>query len=118
MKTMEKKTENVKELYWKDGYIFKMSNGECRMVWGNKAISNKGFIPKRLFNEQLVNTNSTVGECVIEVYSPNRKAEYFEKLTECDDERLLWRKCDNIFTKEELKRRLGIPDEEDLMIVG
>lgn len=115
---MEKKTENVKELYWKDGYIFKMSNGKCRMVWDDAAIDSHGYIPKGYFNDELVNTDSTVGECVVEVYKPNFGAEYFAELTECCDERLLWRKCDNIFTKEELKRRLGIPDGEDLIIVG
>lgn len=118
METMEKKTENVKELYWKDGYIFKMSNGKCRMVWGDAAIDRGGFIPKDFFKDDLVNKDSIVGECVVEVYKPNGDAKYFDDLTKCDDERLLWRKCDNIFTKDELKRRLGIPDEEDLMIVG
>ena len=112
------KMENVKEKYWKDGNIFKMSNGKCRLVWGDSAIDNNGFIPKGSFNDELVNMDSTVDECVVEVYRPNVNAKYFNELTECHDERLLWRKCDNIFTKEELKRRLGIPDEEDLMIVG
>lgn len=92
-------TENVKEKYWKDGNIFRMSNGKCRMVWGDALIDRCGFIPKGFFTDDLVNKDSTVGECVVEVYKPNGNAKYFDDLLECDDERLLWRKCNNIFTK-------------------
>lgn len=107
----------LKEQYWQNGNIFELSTGEKRFVWNDSLMNNHGFIPKGFFNDNLLNTDSTVGECVIRVYSPNKRAGYFEDLLKIKPDNLLWQKSDYIFSMEEIKEKLNIPDDKELIII-
>lgn len=108
---------SLKEKYWQTGNIFEMSTGEKRVVWFDNLIDAGGFIPKALFNDNLVNTDSTIGEHVIRIYAPNTNSGYFKELTKTRGKNLLWRKSDYIFTEQEIKEKLRIPEEEELIII-
>lgn len=109
---------NIKEKFWKTGNIFEFNNGRKRLVWNDSVIDASGCVPKFLFDDELNNTDSTVGECVIRIYSPNTKAGYFKELIKTKDENLLWQKSKYIFTEEEIKEKLGIPNAESLIIIA
>lgn len=108
---------SIKEKFWQTGNIFEFNNGDKRLVWNEAAIDSHGYIPKRLFNDELVNTDSTVGECVIRIYSPNRRAEYFKELTKTYPENLLWEKSKYIYTEQDVREKLGIPNDADFIII-
>lgn len=108
---------SLKEKYWETGNIFEMSTGEKRVVWFDNLIDAGGFIPKALFNDNLVNTDSTIGEHVIRIYAPNTNSGYFKELTKTRGKKLLWSKSDFIFTEQEIKEKLRIPEEEELIII-
>lgn len=112
-----KQDETLKEKYWQTGNIFEMSTGEKRVVWFDNLIDAGGCIPKTLFNDNLVNTDSTIGEHVIRIYAPNTNSGYFKELTKTRGKNLLWRKSDFIFTEQEIKEKLRIPEEEELIII-
>lgn len=111
------KGETLKEEYWKDGNIFELSTGENRIVWGDALINNTGYIPKNLFNDELVNTDSAVGECVIRVYSPNLIATCFNNLCYTENSTLLWVKSKYIISHREIRVAFGVPDDEELIII-
>lgn len=107
----------LKEQYWKNGNIFEISTGEKRIVWEDKLMDKRGYIPKRNFNDNLVNTGSPIGEYVIRVYSPNKQAGYFAELIKTKEDNLLWQKYKFIFSKDEAKENLGVPSDMDFIIV-
>ena len=109
--------KTLKDKYWQIGNIFEFDDGHKRIVWYSGTINERGFIPKSFFNDNLVNTDSTVGEHVIRIYSPNTKAGYFKELLTTKDENLLWQKSEYIYTEQEVKEKLGIPENEKLIII-
>lgn len=113
------KIENIslKEEFWKDGNIFRMSTGEYRMVCGNTLIDSRGFIPKYKINESLYCTDSTIDKCVIEVYPPRENVGYLGEFI-MPDKNPIWRKPSHIISMEDIKKKLGIPYNEELLIVG
>lgn len=109
--------KTLKERFWQIGNIFEFNNGRKKLVWNNSVIDSHGYIPKTFFNEDLVNIYSTVGEHVIRIYSPNIKAGYFKELLKTKEENLLWQKSEYIFTEEQVKEKLGIPIDHELIII-
>ena len=109
--------KTIKELYWYTGNIFEFNNGKKRLVWNGYLIDSEGFIPKCLFNDELVNTDSTVGENVIKIYSPNINAGCFQELIETKNSNLLWKKSEHIYTEQQIRYAMGIPDDEELIII-
>lgn len=109
--------ESLKEKYWHTGNILEFNTGKKKLIWNDHAIDNGGYLPKNLFNDNLVNTNSTVAECVIRIYGPNKNAYYFKDLTKTKQENLLWQMSDYIFTEKEVREKLGIPENEKFFIV-
>lgn len=107
-----------KDKYWINGNIFVLSTGVKRFVWNTRLIDKSGYIPKDNFNDELVNTDSTVGEEVILVYSPNSAATYFEDLLKTEDYRLLWQKYDVILTKEAVREKFGIAEDTEFIVIG
>lgn len=108
----------LKEKYWQTGNIFEFNTGKKRFVWNDGVIDLSGYSSKALFNDELVNTDSSIGEHVIRIYSPNVEACYFAELTTTKPERILWQKSDYIFSMKEIKEKLNIPDDEELIIIG
>ena len=108
----------LKEKYWVNGNVFRLSTGKWRLVWGDKAIDKGGYISKYMFNDELVNTDSTIGEHVIEVYSPNLDATFLDDLFSIDVKRCIWKKYRYVFSKDEAKEYLGVPDNEEFIIIG
>lgn len=108
----------LKEKYWKTGNIFEFNTGCKRLVWNEAVIDNRGYIPKSFFNDELVNKDNIAGEYVIRIYYPNNQAQYFAELIEPKPEHLLWEKSKYIYTKSEIKEKLGIPEEENLIILN
>lgn len=106
----------LKEQYWKDGYIFRMSNNTYRMVWNQQLIDRHGFIPYSYISEDLRNTDSIVGDHVIEVYAPNSQACYFEKLIQPVTEPI-WSRYDAIYTMDEIKENLGFTKDTNIFIL-
>lgn len=94
-----------------------MSTGDVRLVWHDKLINRLSFIPKSLFNINLINTDSTVGERVIRVYSPNAEAGYFDDLIKINDERLIWKVSDYIFTEDKVRSMLGISKDKEFILI-
>lgn len=107
----------LKQQYWKNGNIFVLSTGEVRFVWNKQLINRMGCCYENNFSDDLRNLDSTVAECVIQVYSPNEKAGYFDELIKTRNSTLLWQKSDYIFTLEEIKAKLNIPSDKELLII-
>lgn len=108
---------SVKETYWKNGVILRFNSGRKRIVWGNNAIDICGCIPKYLFDDDLVCNNESK-EYVVEIYSPNVEAMNFCGLLDLSKERLLWSKCNYIFTAEQARKLLSVPSDEEFIIIN
>ena len=106
----------LKEKYWENGNIFEFNTGEVYFVWGNNLINTDGYLSTYYINDSLTNIGNTLEEYVISVYSPYLNAEYFNQLLYTCEERLLWERSKHIFTIEEIKERLNIPKNEELII--
>lgn len=106
----------LKEQFWKDGYIFRMSTNEYRMVWGEKLIDSNGFIPKILINDHLYYSSSTIDEHVIEIFSPNSGAGSLCDLIKPTTEPI-WSRYEKIYTMEELKNALGISKDMRIFVL-
>lgn len=117
METMGKKTENVKDLYWKDGNVFVMSDGSRRFVWGENAIDSHGSIPKKLFDDGLKVMYNTLGEHVIAVYAPYADAGYFDELAFVKKENLLWQKYNRTITEDDIREKFGLAEDETFIVV-
>lgn len=105
----------LKEEYWKDGYIFRMSNNTFRMVWNKQLIDSHGFIPSSFITDDLYNSDSLVGEHVIEVYEPNTRARYFKELIE-PVTKPIWSRYKAIYTMDEIKEILGFTNDTNIFI--
>lgn len=108
--------DTPKSLYWKNGYIFRFNTNKFRVVWNDNLIDGYGYIPKGLFNEELVNTDSTINEHVIEVYAPNYNAHYFEDLLKCKASDLLWSRYDRIVSREDVKKALRLETDNFIIL--
>lgn len=106
----------LKEQYWRDGTIFRMSTNEYRMVWGNKLIGKHGYIPKICINDVLYNSNSLTGEHVIEVYAPNNNAKYFGELINPNG-KPIWSRYYAVYTIDEIKSLIGLSEEKNIFIL-
>lgn len=109
---------SLKEKFWKTGNVFEFNNGSKRLIWEDQAIDKNGFIPKSFFNKNLLNTDSTQNEHVIKIYSPNLTAGYFEELLDTKSSKILWSKSKYILTIKEIREKLNIPEDEELIIIG
>lgn len=107
-----------KEKYWINGNIFVLRTGYKGFVWNKRLIDKSGYIPKDCFNDELVNTDSAIGEEVVLVYSPNAAATCFEDLLKTEDYRLLWQKYDKILTIEEVREKFMIAEGTEFIIIG
>lgn len=115
---MNDQEQTLKEKYWKDGYIFQMSRGGYRMVWGDKLIDGHGYIPLCLMSDDLVDVDATDENRVIAIYPPRKDAGWFEQLIEPKkDEKPLWTIARNMLTFDEVKQKLGLSEDEDLYII-
>lgn len=107
----------LKEKYWKTGNIFELSTGAKKVVWYDNLLDSNGCIYGKLFNDNLVNVDSTIKERVIRVYSPNETAGTFRELTDTKfSDGILWTRTDYVFTLEEIKKLLCIPYDKELVI--
>ena len=116
---LEKYSEENKTLlekYWKDGNIFEFNTGHKRMVWGDRVIDRNGFIWKQSLSDDLVNQDNLKGEFVIKVYPPNMKALHLGSILDVNPNDPIWKKSEYIYTERELKEKLGIPEDQKLII--
>ena len=107
----------IKERFWSNGNIFMLSTGKRMMVWGDNLINSAGYLNKSLFDSQLRNTDSTIGEHVIAIYSPNKEASHFSKLTDTSNSTLLWEKYDYLITEKDIREKFGIRDSESFLVI-
>ena len=107
----------LKERYWYDGNVLRFNTGETRLIVGDSAIDSRGFVPESKFDEDLMVTDSTTGEHVVEIYKPNGKAKYLSQLLKCDKENLLWRRYRHVYTMSEIRTMLDIPAHEKIVII-
>lgn len=108
--------QTLKERYWKDGYIFRMSNNTYRMVWNKQLIDSHGVIPSQFITDDLHDADSLVGAHVIEVYEPNTKACYFQDLIRPVTEPI-WSRYKAIYTMDEIKEILGFTQDTEIFIL-
>lgn len=106
----------LKEQYWKNGYIFRMSDNKFRMVWNQQLIDRHGFIPYSYMSDDLYDKDSIVDRHVIEVYEPNTQACYFEDLIRPVTEPI-WCRYDAIYTMDEIKENLGFTQDTEIFIL-
>lgn len=106
----------LKEEFWKDGYIFRMSNNTYRMVWGDKLIDAHGYISANNMSDELWDKDSAMDEHVIEIYECNYNAGYFKELIK-PTTLPIWTRYDNVFTIDEIKEKLGIDKDKQIIIV-
>lgn len=107
----------LKEQFWKNGYIFRMSTNRYKTVWGENLIDSHGYIPGRYISDDLYNRDSTINEHVVEVYTPNCNAGYFNELNTPMSEPI-WRRYDYIYTINDLKRELNLSDNESIIVLN
>lgn len=107
----------IKERFWSNGNIFRLSTGELMMVWGDNLINRAGYMSKNLFDYQLRNMDSTIGEHVIAVFSPNKEANYFDKLIDTSNSTILWEKYDYLITEKDIREKFGIRDSESFLVI-
>lgn len=105
----------LKEQYWKDGYIFQFREGDMRMVLGDRLIDSHGYIPECLMSDELVNTDNVLGDCVVAIYKPNTNAICLGDLV--NGKELVWQKSVYLMTLDEVKDKLGIAENEKLIII-
>lgn len=105
----------LKEQYWKDGYIFQFREGDMRMVLGDRLIDSHGYIPERIMSDELVNTDNVLDDCVVAIYKPNTDAICLEDLV--NGKELVWQKSVYLMTLDEVKDKLGIAENEKLIII-
>lgn len=105
----------LKEQYWKDGFVFLFRDGDKRMVWGDRLIDMHGYIHTNNISDELENTDSTLGDCVVAIFTPSENVGYLKDFLKGKD--IVWRKSVYLMTKEEIKEQLGIPEEEELIII-
>lgn len=106
----------LKEKYWKDGYVFQFREGEMRMVWGDRLISEHGYISTHKMSDDLVNVDHVRRDAVVAVYEPNCSAGWLGNLVRCNYPPV-WRRSEYMMTLEDIKEKLGIPKEEGLIII-
>lgn len=105
----------LKEQYWEGGNVFQFREGERRMVRGNKLISRHGFVPSNIMSDELVNVDSTVRDEVVAIYEPKAEITYLDEFVKGG--KLLWRKSDYMMTIDEIKEKLNIPADAELIII-
>lgn len=110
-------TNTIKDQYWKTGNILQFNTGRLKVIWNDKAIDSRGYIPKGQFNDELINTDSCVGERVVRVFSPNKNAQYFDDLLNVENSTVLWEKSRYTYTEDNVKSMLGIPEDGELIII-
>lgn len=106
----------LKEQYWKAGYIFQFREGEMRMVWGDKLIDKHGYIPFTQMSDELVNIDNVFRDRVVAIYPPNYNAVCIGDFVR-PTEAAVWKRSIYMMTKEEIKEKLGIPEEEELIVI-
>lgn len=104
------------EKYWRDGNIFVFNTNEKRMVWRDSVINGEGCLGKSSFTDDLI-VKSRPGLFVIKIYSPAEHVAYFSGLLDITPENVLWRRSEYIYTKSEVKEKLGIPRDKDFIIL-
>lgn len=105
----------LKEQYWKDGYIFQFREGDWRMAWGDKLINKHGYIHINAMSADLHYIHSTLKDCVVAIYKPNDDVDCLQDFVKGKE--LVWKKSEYMMTVEEIKEKLKIPDDEDLIII-
>lgn len=105
----------LKEQYWKDGYIFQFREGDKCMVLGDRLINSHGYIHERIMSDELVNTDSVLDDCVVAIYNPNTDAMCLGDLV--NGKELVWKKSVYMMTLDEVKDKLGISENDELIII-
>lgn len=106
----------LKEQYWKDGFVFQFMEGDMRMVWGDKLIDQHGYIPFSQMSDELVNTDSVFRDRVVAIYPPSYDAVCIGDLVR-PTHPPIWKRVAHLMTKEEIEEKIGIPEEEGLIII-
>lgn len=107
----------LKETFSINGCIFRFNNGEYRLLYNEKLINERGYIPWSYMSCDLENRDSVVGEHVIEIYPPREDVFCFADFIRPNTEPV-WRKTPHIYTLNKIKEELGIPENEHLEIIG
>lgn len=105
----------LKEQYWKDGYIFQFREGDRRMVWRDKLIDRHGYIHINVMSADLAYIHSALGDRVVAIYKPNEDVCCLGDFVKCKD--LVWQLSEHMMTIDEIKDKLGIPENKELIII-
>lgn len=75
----------------KNGMVIEFNNGERRLLWEEKLIDNRGYIPIQNINEELYNMDSISREHITKIYL-SHDVRYFNDFFNNESLTCIWKR--------------------------